>query len=237
MHVLKFTAAALFALSASTTVSALRDPPSILQSRHEADTARATVAAIKGPPAPIAIPAERRGGGSGKPEPNANPAADDCASGSTVVFETLRVLVDSGFVPEKVESSALTKLQKPTPKIRRKSSPISTLIIKAATSKGSTAFLRNVVKAYAGLLQGESKCEYARIDNSVWYNHGYETTMAAESLFENSFPYNDQVNRDGSLLDTLDVVDWDHITAFAKNTVGYVVELSLAGSGRANGRR
>ena len=37
--------------------------------------------------------------GSNHAEPNANPAADDCASGSTVVFETLRILVQKGFVP------------------------------------------------------------------------------------------------------------------------------------------
>jgi bacterial leucyl aminopeptidase len=37
-------------------------------------------------------------GGPG-PEPHNNPAADDCASGSSAVFEALRVLVTSGFVP------------------------------------------------------------------------------------------------------------------------------------------
>ena len=34
-------------------------------------------------------------------EPNPNPAADDCGSGSVVVFESLRVLVESGFVPKR----------------------------------------------------------------------------------------------------------------------------------------
>ena len=41
------------------------------------------------------------GQGSGKPEPNLNPAADDCASGTTVVFETLRILVENNFVPNR----------------------------------------------------------------------------------------------------------------------------------------
>jgi leucyl aminopeptidase len=39
--------------------------------------------------------------GTRRPEPNPNPGADDCASGSSVVFETLRVLVQSGFVPKR----------------------------------------------------------------------------------------------------------------------------------------
>lgn len=39
------------------------------------------------------------GYGSFRPEPNRNPAADDCASGSTVVFESLRVLVEGKMVP------------------------------------------------------------------------------------------------------------------------------------------
>ncbi len=37
--------------------------------------------------------------GSRHSEPNPNPAADDCASGSTVVFESLRVLVEGKMVP------------------------------------------------------------------------------------------------------------------------------------------
>ena len=37
--------------------------------------------------------------GSFRREPNPNPAADDCASGSTVVFESLRVLVEGKMVP------------------------------------------------------------------------------------------------------------------------------------------
>lgn len=39
------------------------------------------------------------GYGTGRPEPIKNPAADDCASGSSVIAETLRILVTSGFVP------------------------------------------------------------------------------------------------------------------------------------------
>ncbi|KAJ3091187.1 hypothetical protein HDU96_003120, partial [Phlyctochytrium bullatum] len=39
--------------------------------------------------------------GSGRPEPNANPAADDCASGSAVIYETLRTLTLKGFVPKR----------------------------------------------------------------------------------------------------------------------------------------
>jgi bacterial leucyl aminopeptidase len=39
------------------------------------------------------------GYGTGRPEPIKNPGADDCASGSSVIAETLRVLVKSGFVP------------------------------------------------------------------------------------------------------------------------------------------
>ncbi|KAJ3413575.1 Leucine aminopeptidase 1 [Chytridiales sp. JEL 0842] len=362
MHLLKLTTAALLLALSASSVSALRTPPANLHSRHEADSAKIMVAATKGPPAPVAIPAgpqyqnvvneligristpkltqwattltefpdryyksqngvkavkwiadqaralksapgtkvtvslfehswrvqpsaiiryeattpndlrgivitgshiDTVGSGSGKPEPNANPAADDCASGSTVVFETLRVLVDSGFVPgrpiefhfyageevgiygsneiaeayAKNKTEVVSYLNLDQSGYVKKGTKATMGIATDYTTKSSTSFLRNVVRAYAGRPQGDTRCGYACTDNSAWYSHGYESAMAFESLMENAFPYNDRVKSDGSPLDTLDVLDWDHITAFAKNTLGFVVELSLAGSGRANGRR
>jgi hypothetical protein len=36
------------------------------------------------------------------------------------------------------------------------------------------------------------------------------------------------VNTDGTPLDTMDVISIDHVVEFIRNTIGFVVELSLA---------
>jgi bacterial leucyl aminopeptidase len=66
-------------------------------------------------------------------------------------------------------------------------------------------------------------------DHASWYGHGYQTALASEGSFENSFPYNDKVNSDGSPLDTVDIIDFPHIVEFVRSTVGFMVELSLTG--------
>jgi hypothetical protein len=66
-------------------------------------------------------------------------------------------------------------------------------------------------------------------DHASWSEHGYSSALAFESTKENAFPYNDAVNRDGSYLDTVDKIDFPHVVEFVRNTIGFVVELSLSG--------
>nr|KAJ3422769.1 Leucine aminopeptidase 1 [Polyrhizophydium stewartii] len=193
--------------------------------------------------------------GSNRPEPNNNPAADDCASGSTVIFEALRLLVEGQFVPyrpiefhwysgeeegiygsnEVAESYAKAKTDvvaylnldqsgyvKPgtTPTIG-----IFTDFVDSTT----TTFLKSVVSSVTSTRQATSRCGYRCTDNSAWYDHGYRAALPFEGTVSTAFPYNDKVNSDGSFLDTIDVINYDHLVDFIRIAVGFVVELSLAG--------
>ncbi|KAI9324155.1 hypothetical protein BDR26DRAFT_1015070 [Obelidium mucronatum] len=185
-----------------------------------------------------------------------NPAADDCASGSVAVFEALRVLTTSGFIPGRpiefhwyageelgilgsneiakayaakgIEVVSYLNLDQ-SGYIKPGTTP-SIGIYVDFTTKAATTLLSATVAAYAGLPQvGNQVCGYACTDNSAWYSAGYNSAMAFESEDRYAFPYNDKVNADGSFLDTLSVVSVPHVAAFARSTIGFIVELSLAG--------
>ncbi|KAJ3095274.1 hypothetical protein HDU96_001247 [Phlyctochytrium bullatum] len=187
-------------------------------------------------------------------EPNLNPAADDCASGSSVVFESLRTLTLNGFIPSrpiefhwyaaeeeglygsleiaeayaKAGTKVLTYLNlDQSGYIANGTVPVMGLVTDY-TRPASTALLKKVVERYTHLEPKETECGYACTDHASWFVHGYEAGFVFESVMENAFPYNDRVKPDGSPLDTLDWIDFPHVLEFARATVGYVVEMSLA---------
>ncbi|KAI9346251.1 hypothetical protein BDR26DRAFT_893219 [Obelidium mucronatum] len=195
------------------------------------------------------------GGPQGPAGPN--PAADDCASGSSAVFESLRVLTSSGFIPGRpiefhwyageefgllgsqdianayaakgVEVVSYLNLDQ-SGYIAPGSTPQIGIFVDY-TTKAATTLLSATVAAYSGLPQiGNQKCGYICTDNAAWYNAGYNSALAFEGSNANAFPYNDKVRSDGRYLDTLDVVSMPHVAAFAKSTIGFIVELSLAGT-------
>ncbi|KAJ3286912.1 hypothetical protein HDU79_006132 [Rhizoclosmatium sp. JEL0117] len=197
-------------------------------------------------------------GGSPQGDGGPNPAADDCASGSAAVFESLRILTSQGFIPGRpiefhwyaAEEEGLYGSTDIANAYAAKGVQVVSYLnldqsgyVKAGTTpeigifvdyttKAATTLLTSTVAAYAGLPQiGNQVCGYQCTDNASWYNAGYNSAMAFESANTNAFPYNDQVNSDGSPLDTLDKVSMPHVAAFAKSTIGFIVELSLAGSG------
>ncbi|KAJ3307691.1 Leucine aminopeptidase 1 [Blyttiomyces sp. JEL0837] len=189
-------------------------------------------------------------------EPYPQPAADDCASGSGVVFEALRVLVTSGFVPARpIEFHWYTAEEEgiygsndvaeayakkgisvvsylnldQSGYVKAGTKPVMAIVTDYTTS-GSTNLLKGVVNAYTSMATATTACGYACTDNSAWYNHKYEAAMTVESLFSDSSPNSDKVNSDGSPVDTIATLNFTHIQQFVKSTIGYVVELSLTGS-------
>ncbi|KAJ3099586.1 hypothetical protein HDU97_002934 [Phlyctochytrium planicorne] len=184
-----------------------------------------------------------------------NPAADDCASGSVAVFETLRTMVLSGFIPQRpiefhfyaaeevgllgsievseayakagVEVVAYNNLDQSG--LRVGSTPVIGVLDNDYTTPAATQFLRTIIDNYSLLNWTNTACEYACTDHAPWYRRGYEAVLAFESHMDNAFPYNDRVKPDGSFLDTFDVLDFDHIMEFVKTTVGFTTELSLTG--------
>ncbi|KAI9346283.1 hypothetical protein BDR26DRAFT_794850, partial [Obelidium mucronatum] len=181
-----------------------------------------------------------------------NPAADDCASGSVAVFEALRVLTTNGFIPGRPiefhwyageELGILGSKDIANAYAAKGIEVVSYLNLDQSgyirpgtteqigifvdyTTKAATTLLSATVAAYSGLPQiGNQMCGYECTDNSAWYNAGYNSAMAFEGSNANAFPYNDKVNSDGSPLDTLSVVSVPHVAAFAKSTIGFIVEL------------
>ncbi|KAJ3204219.1 Leucine aminopeptidase 1 [Dinochytrium kinnereticum] len=216
------------------------------------------------------------GKGSGKPEPNFQPGADDCASGSVAVFEALRVMTSSGFIPgrpiefhwyageelgilgsnEVAESYAKSGIKvvsylnlDQSGYTKPGKTPVMGVLMDY-TTKASTAFMKSVISTYSTLGFVETRCGYKCTDNSAWYDHGYEVGFAAEAAFSDckfnglyqliglitdfiplAYPYSDTVNADGSARDVIANLNFTHIQEFAKTTIGYTVELSLAGKG------
>ncbi|KAJ3272308.1 Leucine aminopeptidase 1 [Terramyces sp. JEL0728] len=195
-------------------------------------------------------------GGLGGDISRPNPAADDCASGSSVIAETLRILVNQNFVPKRpiefhwyaAEEEGLLGSDEVANDYAKRQVPVFTYlnldqsgyvkkgavpgigIITDYTTSAATKFLTQTVKTYTTVTRtGTFKCGYECTDNAAWYDAGYNSALAFEAPTNaEAFPYNDQVNSDGSYLDTLDKIDFNHITEFVRNTLGFVVELSLA---------
>ncbi|KAJ3326678.1 Leucine aminopeptidase 1 [Blyttiomyces sp. JEL0837] len=194
--------------------------------------------------------------GAPSAEPYPNPAADDCSSGSGVVFETLRTLVNGGFVPArpiefhwytaeeegiygsnevaeayaKAQTSVVSYLNLDQSGYVKSGTKAIMGLTTDYTTSGSTALMGNIITTYSTLGYVKTQCGYKCTDNSAWYDHSYESAMAFESDMSNATPYNDRVNSDGSPLDTLATLNFTHIGEFVKTTLAYVVELSLTGS-------
>ncbi|KAI8901494.1 hypothetical protein BC833DRAFT_577358 [Globomyces pollinis-pini] len=188
-----------------------------------------------------------------------NPGADDCASGASIVYETLRVLATKKFIPyrplefhwyaaEEVGLKGSDAIAKDYS--TRKVSVFTYLnldqsgylpagvtesigVMTDYVSDAATAFLKLTLEAYTTVPKKNivnTACGYACTDHASWHAYGFNAALAAESTFEKSFTYNDQVNADGSFLDTVSVLNYGHITQFIRNSIGYLVELSLTGS-------
>ncbi|KAJ3271687.1 Leucine aminopeptidase 1 [Terramyces sp. JEL0728] len=187
-----------------------------------------------------------------------NPAADDCASGASVIFESLRVLVSQQFIPkrpieihwyaaEEVKGGTLGSHEVAANYASNKINVFSYLnldqsgYVKAGTTpaigfitdyttKPATDFLRLTVKEYTTVtVTGDDACGYECTDNAAWFDSGYNSALAFEAAsLSDATPYNDRVNSDGSPLDTVETVDFPHVQEFVKNTLGFLVELSLA---------
>ncbi|KAI9346284.1 hypothetical protein BDR26DRAFT_916688 [Obelidium mucronatum] len=197
--------------------------------------------------------AQRHPLGQGGP----NPGADDCASGSASLFEALRVLTTNNWVPGRAiefhwyaaEEISARGSKEIANMYANKSIPVVAYlnvdqtgyvmpgtrpevgIFSDYTTENATNFLSLIVEAYTGLPQVKNqRCGQECSDHVGWFRAGYESAFAFEGARKNGFPDIDVVNPDGSPLDTLEFINMTHVAVFAKNTIGFVVELSLAGT-------
>jgi len=177
-----------------------------------------------------------------------SPGADDDASGTSTVLELFRVIVASGFVPDRTiefhtysaEEVGLRGSQDIAAAYQRTSVPVyaqmqldMTFYVKPGTvasfgiitdwvSPDLTDFLRKLVTAYSTLKAVESKCGYGCSDHASWYKSGYASCFPFESSFSN---LNNKIHTNQDLIEFLNV---EHGLEFAKVATGFIVELGLA---------
>eukprot|EP01120_Amphizonella_sp_Union-15-10_P006642 TRINITY_DN216_c0_g1_i1.p1 TRINITY_DN216_c0_g1~~TRINITY_DN216_c0_g1_i1.p1 ORF type:complete len:368 (-),score=72.80 TRINITY_DN216_c0_g1_i1:69-1172(-) len=176
---------------------------------------------------------------------NKSPGADDDASGTVTVLEIFRVLVNSGWKPQRtVEfhtysaeevglrgSQAIAEsYQKAGKKVYAMmqldmtfytaSSKVPKVgIITDYTDPALSTFVRRLVETYTKLGWADSVCGYGCSDHASWTKAGY----AAAFPFEAPFPErNPKIH---STSDTLSILSLDHGLEFGKLGLGFLVEL------------
>jgi len=190
------------------------------------------------------------------PEPNQQPGADDCASGSSALWETLRVLVATGFIPDRpIEyhwySAEEEGLYGSTQIANYYKSQFVSLIsylnydqsgytagmgsnikVGVMTDRVTTAatnLLKSCITEYSPLLFATTVCGYDCTDNAAWFNAGYPAAFHFEATsLGTSFPYVDSGFTNGTGRDTLNYINYTHVMRMAEIGISFVVELSLA---------
>ncbi|KAF0690612.1 Aste57867_18014 [Aphanomyces stellatus] len=175
------------------------------------------------------------------------PGADDDGSGTITILESLKYLLTSatwhptrpvefhwysGEEEGLLGSKAIAKdyaarkvpvyaqLQQDMTGWVNPDAPPTVTLIDDWTSPALNAFVVKVVDAYLDIPADFKTCGYACSDHASWFDAG----------FPSSFPYEDKADNPNvhSQRDTLATIDWEHVTQFAKLTVGFVVELTQA---------
>jgi len=184
-------------------------------------------------------------GGGGN---NRAPGADDDASGSATVLEAFRVLVESGFEPERTlefqgyaaeevgllgsqdiaqdylynEYDVVCQLQMDMDGYTD-GSPFDTIgVVTDWTDSTYTAFVRQIITTYIGAGSWtNTQCGYACSDHASFTRAGFSSAFIFESTFTNSNPYIHTAQ------DTVNRLNGDHMENFAIVLVAFATELGM----------
>ncbi|MBI5240299.1 MAG: M20/M25/M40 family metallo-hydrolase [Elusimicrobia bacterium] len=174
------------------------------------------------------------------------PGADDNASGIAVLTEAVRVLVAAGWRPRRTvefmgyaaEEVGLRGSQDIAARYARAGRKVVGVIqydmsafagsghgiflLTDNVDRGLSAFVGELVDAYAGVPRGETDCGYACSDHASWDKNGFPAAMAFESRSDDMNP---GIHTDR---DTLAGAGGDaaHAVPFAKLAVAFAVELA-----------
>ena len=176
---------------------------------------------------------------------------DDNASGIAILTELLRVVVKTGYQPERtvqlIGFAAEEMGLRGSKDISRtynssgenvagmlnldmsgyRGGPEDVYIITDYTNKAQNEFLSDLKKVYLpNVTYGNTKCGYACSDHASWFAQGYPASFLFESDFSK---YNNKIH---SSQDTK--VDKDHIKKFARLAAVYIAELAKGKTGMFN---
>lgn len=173
------------------------------------------------------------------------PGADDDGSGTTTILEAFRVLAKTGYRPGRpvefhwyaAEEAGLlgsADVAREYAKERRRVLSMMQFDMTGYVKPGTdervgvmvdhvdaelTTFLRRLVEEYSGLQWVDSACGYGCSDHASWSKAGYRSAFPFEGEFKDSSPYIH------STQDTVETLNFEHMAAFVKIAISYVVEL------------
>ena len=181
------------------------------------------------------------------------PGADDNASGIAVVSEVLRVVLASGFRPQRtlqfmayaaeevglLGSSAIAKDYKGDAKnvvaalqldmTGFSGSPLDMYFVTDFVSTDLTGFLKELVNEYNGtgtheITFGDTKCGYACSDHAAWTKEGVPAAFPTEARF---LEVNEKIHTAWDLLNGIDETGAKQ-ARFAKLGIEFMMEVSKA---------
>ena len=178
------------------------------------------------------------------------PGADDDASGIASITETIRILMASGFKPERTvmfmayaaeevglrgSAGIAADFQSQSKNVvgvvqfdmtNFKGSTYDIVLMQDYTNAAQNQFIQNLITTYQPTLSvGTSSCGYGCSDHASWFNRGYPTSMPFESTMatHNSTIHsaNDIISQSGS--------NANQAVKFAKLGISFVGELAKGG--------
>lgn len=175
-----------------------------------------------------------------------SPGADDDGSGTATTLAAFRALIAGGWQPKRTvefhwyaaEEAGLLGSQAVANEYRKKGVDVIAMLQSDMTGYPKkqpnyglvldhvdpdlTKFLRKLAKQYTKLPVSEMRCGYGCSDHASWNSAGFRSAFHFES---DSLSENPNVHTPNDSLETL---DFDHMTEFAKVVIGFAVELGLA---------
>jgi len=173
------------------------------------------------------------------------PGADDNASGSSVVLETLRALVFSDFKPTKTleffwyagEENGLLGSKEIAREYRDAGKNVEAVmqldmvifpgngdvigLTTDYTNVELTKITEDLTSLYVGSPVARFKCGYGCSDHASWHNNGFKTVFPFESTFDSS---NKNIHTTRDVLDSR--TSLEHGLKFAKIAVAFLIEMS-----------
>ena len=177
------------------------------------------------------------------------PGADDNASGIATITEVIRVMMDSGYKPERTvkfmayaaeevgllgSKAIANKFKRDAKKVvgvvqfdmtnHKGTDNLDIVFMTDYTNEAQTKFMGNLIDTYmTDVSWGYSKCGYGCSDHASWHNAGYPASMPFESTMGDIngkiHTANDTIDAPGSAGTA------DHAEKFARLGVAFLVEM------------
>ncbi|KAF9218621.1 Zn-dependent exopeptidase [Gyrodon lividus] len=178
-----------------------------------------------------------------------SPGADDDGSGTVTILESYRVLVASGFKPQRpvefhwysAEENGLLGSQAVAQSYATQGLEVyamSQYDMTAWVKRGTreeigvivdfvddtlTKYNKQLIDAYLSIPYVDTKCGYACSDHASWSKAGYPAIFTIEASFENSNHANIHTSNDR--IDISSEFSFEHMLEFSKLAVAFAIEL------------